>query len=176
MGTTQNKDYYLEVSKGNIAGTSKVNKFGHNPAVTDGDDVWGGGGVYDFYPTTAQSMEILSTSANDTNAGTGAWTVIVYGLDSNWEEINETVTMNGTTPVALANTYIRMFRGVVLTAGTVETNVGDISVEIVGSATQAIFIGALDGQTQHAIYTTPAGKTSYFLKGYVGIANDDNNG
>ena len=33
-----------------------------------------------------------------------------------------------------------------------------------------IFIEVLGGQTQQTIYTIPAGKTAYFIKGYVGLA------
>ncbi len=175
MGTTQNKDFMLEVSKGNIAGHSKVNKFGHNPAATAGEDVWHGGGAYAFYPTTAQTVQAASASVLDTSAGTGARTLMVYGLDSSWEEISETVTLSGTSPVVLSNQYIRMYRAVVLTAGSLETNAGAITVEVSGGDT-AIYIGTGDGQTQHAIYTIPANKTAYFLKGYVGVADDDKNG
>lgn len=175
MGTTSNKDPFLEIAKGNVKGSSAVNKFGHNRVATSGDDVWGGGGVYAFYPLTAQTVQLTSSDGNDSSAGTGARTAIFYGLDSNWDEINETVTLNGTTPVVLVNQYIRMFRGVVLTAGSNETNLGNINVAVSGGDT-AIHIGINDGQTQHAIYTIPAGKTAYFIKGYVGMADDDKNG
>lgn len=175
MGSTQQVDFYLKVAMGEVSGYSSVNKFGHNSAASAGDDVWGGGGTYAFYPTTAQTVQAVSTSTSDTSAGTGARTIQVYGLDSNWEEQDETVILNGTTPVVLANTYIRLFRTVVLTAGTLETNAGDITVEVSGGDV-GIFIDASDGQTQHAIYTVPAGKTAYFVKGYVGLTADDKNG
>lgn len=169
-------DYYMEVAQGNIPGHSKVNKFGHNPAATTGDDVWGGGGAYAFYPTTGQPMEVVSTDGDDADGDTGARTIVVYGLDENWEEASETVILAGTTPVNLVNNYTRMFRTVVLTAGSSETNEGNLIVRIQGGGTQAIYINANDGQTQHAIYTVPAGKTAYFIKGYVGMADDDKNG
>jgi len=176
------RDFMLEVAKGDITGHSSINKFGHNLAATSGEDVWGGGGTYGFYPTESVTVDIKSSSANDTSAGTGARTVQVYGLDSSWELQDETVTLNGTTEVALANEYVRLFRGIVLTAGTNETNVGNITVQSSEAAggiadnTIGIYIVAGDGQTQHAIYTTPANTTAYFLKGYVGVADDDKNG
>lgn len=170
-------DFLIQVALGLVPGYSSVNKFGHNPAVaTAGEDIWTGGGDYDFFPTTAQAMEVSSSSSSDSAAGTGARTVILYGLDENWEEQSETVTLNGTTPVALANTYIRMFRGVVLTAGTASENLGDIEVEASVGGETAIFITAGDGQTQQAIYTIPAGKTGLFVKGYVAMSNDNKNG
>lgn len=174
LRTVNPTEFLIEVAKGNVEGHSIVNKFGHNPASgTGAEDVWGPGGTYGFYPTTAQSMEIVSTSTNDTSAGTGARTVQVYGLDTNWALQDETVTMNGTTAVALANTYIRTFRAIVLTAGSTETNEGNISIQVSGGGTVGADIRAADGQTQQAIYTVPANTTGYFLKGYVGLAADN---
>jgi len=170
------RDFYFDVASGKIEGYSSINKFGNNPTASSGDDVWGGGGVYAFYPTTGQSMEIVSTDADDTDGGTGARTVMVFGLDENWEEVSETVTLDGTTPVNLTNTYIRMFRGIVLTAGTTETNEGNLIARIYSGGTIGMYINTNDGQTQHAIYTIPAGKSAYFIKGYVGMADDDKNG
>ena len=160
----------VAVAAGDVSGWSAVNKFGNNSTADTGDTVWGGDGVYAFFPTNAQSVSAVSTDADDTSGGTGARTVIFYGLDSNWDEINETVTLNGATPVALTNTYIRMFRGVVLTAGSSDNNEGNISVTN-GAGTVAIYINALDGQTQHAVYTVPNDKTAMFLKGYVGVSD-----
>ena len=164
----------LEIAKGNVAGTKAINKFGHNPSVTTGtdpEDVWGGGGLYAFYPTTAQSLELVSDSTDDDAAGIGALTVQVYGLDENFLEVDETVILDGIVPVALTeNTYIRMYRAIVLTAGTSETNVGNIFIQIAAGGTVGAYIGAGDGQTQQAIYTVPEGKSAYFTKGYVGIS------
>lgn len=170
-------DFYFDVASGNIPGLSSINKFGHNPAVaTGGEDVWSGGGTYAFYPDTARTMEIVSDSAADSIGGVGALTVIVYGLDSNWLEISDTVTMEGTTEVLLTNKYIRMYRAVVITAGSYEINKGDISIRDTSDTPIGAYITADDGQTQQAIYTVPAGKSAYFIKGYVAMQNDDKNG
>ncbi|MCP4566485.1 MAG: hypothetical protein GY841_02760 [FCB group bacterium] len=168
--------FYLDVAKGNIPGHASMNKFGHNATATAGDDIWAGDGVYAFYPATAQSMDIQSTEAADTAAGTGARSVTVFGLDENWEEISETKELKGGTAVDLDNKYIRMFRAFVSEAGSGKTNAGDITVEIKGAATVAIFIADGEGQTQQAIYTVPAGKSAYFIKGYVGLMNDNKGG
>ena len=187
-------NFYLEVAKGNVPGHSAINKFGHNPAVTtatlNGADVWGGGGRYGFYPTAAQTMEAVSSSTADDSTGTGGRTMQIYGLDGSYNEINETITLDGTTPVTLAKTYIRMYRAKILTAGTNETNEGNISIRIPaggagssssssstdGSAgTLGAYINAGDGQTQQAIYTIPNNKSGYIVQYYVGTADDDKN-
>jgi len=167
--------FLAAVALGLVDGYSSVNKFGYNPTADDGDDVWGGDGVYAFYPTNANAVWAQSTDVDDVEGDTGAHTVKFFGLDSNWNEASETVTLNGQTSVALTNAYIRMFRGVVLTAGSTQGNEGDITVTN-GAGTVAIHIETGKGQTQHTIYTIPNNKSGLFVKGYVGMGNDDKNG
>ena len=173
-------NYMLEVAKGNVTGHSAINKFGHNPAATTGEDVWGAGGTYPFYPTAAVAVDIVSTSTADDDGSTGAIQVTVQGLDTNWEEQTETITLNGTGVVEMSKTFVRLFRAFVLEAGTGNVNAGDITVyaRSTGSGVTAgdvgIYIGTGRGQTQHAIYTVPSDKTAYFLKGYVGLTSPTN--
>ena len=179
------RDFMVEVAKGNIAGHSAVNKFGHNPLVpAGGADVWAGTGTYLFYPTSAVSIDIKSDNAEDgAGTSTGALTCIIYGLDANWDEqTSSTITLNGTTEVTIAGTWRRIFRLVVLTAGSNGTNIGNLTVQCVGAAggladnTIGIYVAAADGQTQQTIYTVPLGKTAYFIKGYVGLSDPNKNG
>lgn len=61
-------DFLLRVALGQIPGYSHINKYGHNPVVevaTDPEDVWGGGGIYNFYFTTNQTVEAVSTDIDD---------------------------------------------------------------------------------------------------------------
>jgi hypothetical protein len=174
----------LELAKGNIPGHSHINKFGHLAAATTGDDIWGGGGVYPFYPTAAVAIDIVSSSIEDdpdkggATPGTGAFQVIVYGLDSNWNIQTETVTLNGQGVVQLTKTYVRLYRAFVYEAGTGNGNAGNITVYARANGSGltigdvGIYIAAAGGQTQHAIYTVPNGKTAYFIKGYVSLLND----
>ena len=67
-GALSTSDFLIEVAKGNIPGHSQINKYGHNPAITttsDPEDVWGGNGIYDFYFTTNQTVEAVSTDIDD---------------------------------------------------------------------------------------------------------------
>jgi hypothetical protein len=176
-------EWLIKVAAGEVSGYSSINKFGHNPTVetgTDPEDVWQGGGIYGFVPTESVTCDIKSDDTDDAAAGTGARTVIVYGLDTNWLEVNETVTLNGTTEVALQNEYVRLYRAVVLTAGSQMENDGNITVQSsegaggINDNTVGIYIAAEDGQSQQAWYTIPAGKTGYFMKGYVGVSDGGN--
>jgi len=166
--------FMLEVAKGNVKGHSIVNKFGHNPAADSGEDIWGGGGKYTFFPTTPVLIDIVSSDDADNGAtATGAIVVVIQGLDADWKFQEVTITMNGTTPVTtMTETWMRLFRAFVRIAGSSETNEGNITAYTRGTPTQiGIYIGADGGQTQQTIYTVPAGKSAYFIKGYVGLKN-----
>ena len=165
--------FMVAVSFGDAAGYGKVNKFGHNLATTTGEDVWGGGGTYGFYPTTGETVYAVSASTADDAAGTGVQSVVYYGLDDNWLEANEAVVTDGTTPVALTNTYVRMFRGTSGANGGSDANVGALTVTN-ASGIVSIYVAAGDGQTQHAIYTIPDGKSGVIIRWTVGISDGGN--
>lgn len=119
--------------------------------------VWNNATVW-IPPTTASVMNVVSTSASDAAAGTGARTVSVAGLDANYLEISETITMNGTTAVTTTKQYLRIQRMTVVTAGSTEANVGVISIS---NATLQGKIDANAGQSSFSMYTVPAGKTAF---------------
>lgn len=96
--------FYLLVSQGKIPGMSIVQKFGRNTDVDSGtlpEDMWGGSSTYTGFPVggNAERLAFVSTSADDAEAGTGARTVTIIGLDGNWNQQTETVTLNGLTTV-----------------------------------------------------------------------------
>jgi len=163
--TTQSIDsnWLLAVARGNVTGIIFYRKFGRNDDFDSGtmEDVVSFGGTYSF-PSSAASTQINSSSNSDKSAGTGARTVTVEGLDSNYDEISEVVTMNGTTNVTLTNSYLRVNRASVTTAGSGEINQGDIQI-FQGGNTLAEIPEDL-GQTQQAVYTVPAGKTLYIQR------------
>lgn len=146
--------------------TIVVHKFGHNSDIdiASAEDIWDGGGDYPW-PSAAAETSIASSSANDTAAGTGARTVRVYGLDSNYLQIQEDVTLNGTTNVVLTNQYLRVFRAKTLTAGTVQTNDGDIQVKHASTVLAQITSGY--GQTLMAVYTVPVDYLAHLQEWYI---------
>lgn len=152
--------YTDQVSLGNIYGTDFLYKFGRNEAIGIAEEVvWDYGGNYAFQ-SSAQDIEVLSSSADDTDQGSGAWTVRIFGLDAGWNPIDEVVTMNGITPVQLTQQFLRVFRAFVTTGGTPlgisASNAGNITIRTVtGSVVQA-YILAGRGQTLMAVYSVPA--------------------
>ena len=142
-----------------------ISRFAQHPDLASGDGeelIWIGATAYPF-PTTAVSLEVLSDDADDDDQDTGAWTVQVIGLDENWEPQTATITLNGTSAVAVPGSWIRVNRAKVLTAGSSGWNEGEITIRrSSGGATQAI-IEATRNQTQVALHTVPAGYVGYII-------------
>jgi hypothetical protein len=178
MAYSTNKDFYLELSKGNISGHSKVNKFGRTTNCDSGvpTDIHDGANSTDdvaiwVAPTQARIHNIVSTSVADDSAGVGAKTIQVYGLTA-WDalEVSETIIMDGTTDVPTNNLYVIIHRMKVLTCGATAINVGVITATATPTdATVTAQINALEGQTQMALYGIPSGITAYML-GYYAAA------
>lgn len=149
-------------SMNGVPGYTRVALLGHNPDIGSGlaEDVWEGGGNYPLL-TAASQLEVVSTSAADTAAGTGARTVLVSGLDANWLPISETVTLNGTTPVTTVNSYLRVNLFTTVTSGSGKVNAGDLTLRVVAAGSVQSVARAGYGFGRQAVYTV-ADNTSLF--------------
>jgi len=165
--------FFFDVAKGEVPGTTSMNKFGENPDIdtgTDPEDIWDYGYTYTF-STSADITQVSSSSGSDTQ------TVTFIGLDINWEEVSQEKTLTGQTPVTLDTPLRRIYR--VYNSDTIDF-VGDIYVTTTGATlstgvpTVANTVRAMirigNNQTLMCIYTVPAGKTAYFLSGYVSFS------
>ena len=127
---------------------------------TTPEDVWGGSGMYTGFPSTAETLSIVSASANDTAAGSGARTLRISGLDSVGNFLTEIVTLNGTTPVVTTNAFLRMNRAIVLTSGDNNTAFNAGAITINHSTTTSNVFGIIDVNTnmlKTTAYTIPKG-------------------
>lgn len=154
----------LEIARGATTGVSPILLFGRNPDLDVGtEDLWAQGGNF-VPPTAARVHALVSTSANDTAAGTGARTVFVEGLDSAFALASETVTLNGATPVNTVSSYTMIHRLTALTAGSGDVNAGAITATAAVDATVTCGIMVSAGRSQQAIFQIPAGKTGYLIQ------------
>lgn len=152
--------YELQVAKGQIVGASPINKFGANSNVgTTEETIWTNGGNI-TWPAAAFTAYIVSSDAADTSAGTGARTVTVSGLDADYKDKTVSVTLNGTSAVAISGTWLRINRAFVTSSGTGGAAAGTITIQDVGATVVYANLG-LGNQTQMAVYTVPAGHTLY---------------
>jgi hypothetical protein len=160
----------LQVSRGQIMGHRSVVIFGFNPDVDQTEEtVWPSSGIIN-HPASATVMKVSSDSANDTAAGTGARTIVISGLDANYNEISETVTLNGQTAVNTTSLFLRINDMYVATAGSGLTSAGNIYVGtgVVTAGVPAtlydlMYVGYNKRTTGH--YTIPAGYTGYMVAG-----------
>tara|TARA_R110001599_G_scaffold5573_2_gene27943 strand:+ start:687 stop:1418 length:732 start_codon:yes stop_codon:yes gene_type:complete len=151
--------FELEVAKGAIAGHSSIHKFGANFDVdtnSDPESVWTYGGLYPWDSLVSpQIIYLKSSNSGDTS------TVRVQGLDENWNEVSEIISITGVTVVSTTTTFRRVFRMVYDTGAS---NVGAITAHVTnGTGVVVAHIPATYGQTLMAIYTIPAGFTGYML-------------
>jgi hypothetical protein len=168
---TQNGRYEpfeLQVARGQISWHKRTFQFGTNTAVGTGfSTIWAGGSSTLYtYPTSATVLKISSGSASDTAAGTGARTVVVNGLDANYNEISEIVSLNGQTAVNTVNSYLRFNEMLVLTAGSGGTAAGVLyaGVGTVTTGVPATIYGQAPlgyNASDQAFWTVPAGYTAY---------------
>ncbi len=166
----KNELFELQVARGQIQGHRNVTVFGFNPDVdTTQVSVWPLPSLITF-PAAALQMTVSSTSASDTAAGTGARTIVVEGLDANYNEVSETVTMNGQTPVTMSAALLRVNYAYVATAGSGNSAAGDIYIGT-GTVTAGVPATAYDiikfdyNNTTTGSYTVPANYTAYVSQG-----------
>jgi hypothetical protein len=150
-------DFNIHVSRENVQGANFLHRAFISGTFTSEQTVWNSNTIW-VPPTSAATMTVVSTSANDISAGTGARTVSIAGLDANYLEISETITMNGLTPVTTTKSYLRISRMTVASAGSTQSNAGVISISNT-SLQGSIVAGA--GQSSFSIYTVPANKVAY---------------
>jgi len=178
VGTSE--PFELQVARGQISFHKDIFKFGFNPDVDDAlETVWAEGGLY-VYLSAASVLKVSSSSTADTSAGTGARTVQLYGLDSDYNEINEVITLNGQTSVNTTQEFLRINRMIIRSAGSGGTNAGVVYAGT-GTVTSGVpankyaTVAIGDGQTLMALWTVPAGYTAYVYQTDITLATTQNN-
>ena len=153
--------YELQVSKGQIAGATSLYKFGFNSDVDGTEEtIWSSGGNVPW-PTAAFTAYAVSDNAADNGTSTtGAQTLQIEGLDADYNIKAVSVTLDGTTAVAISGTWIRINRVFVALSGSGGTAAGTVTIRNAGASVTYATIST-GNQTQMAVYTVPAGYTLY---------------
>lgn len=166
------KEFDIEVSRGVLTGSyDGINVNGEGGGVNTlnvQQDVWPYAGDHTWL-TAASTLQVVSSSANDTAAGTGARSITITGLDINLATISETVTFNGTTPVTTVNSYFRLLRGFIGATGTyANTNLGNITITATTGGSVQGYIAIGHGRLSQGAYTVPAGRRFILKRVIVG--------
>ena len=177
MGYQNYINYRDAIARG-LPNHSVIHKFGKWDVTTTVATVWDGAATYS-YPPTNTVMRLVSSAAADATAGTGARECTIYGLDSNYAEITESVALAGIVPKTLTAAFLRVYRMIVHSCGTGGLNAGtlylfdDAGTITAGTGVPTVTttkfaqIGIGNNQTLMAIYTVPADKKGYLTKFYA---------
>jgi hypothetical protein len=155
MGTFNRKhhEFDLMVATGHISEHRAINIFGFNTAVgTEYIPLWEDATAY-THPQSALTMTAVSDSASDT-----AVTMLIQGLDINYDEIQTTFTLNGTNAVTIDTAFYRINTVITISGNAVGT------VTIANAGTTYAKVRAGDGKNQAAIYTVPRGHSFYLYR------------
>ncbi len=151
-------DLRYRVILGQVPNFSAVENFGTNRSIASTEEeIWAVGGIERLLPS-AETMDIVSDDNDDNSAGTGARTLTISGLNGSYLEIEETISLNGTTPVTTTATFLRVFKLRVRTAGTSGDNEGSIDCTSTISGFDHARIEPGDNQSLKTQYTVPDNK------------------
>ena len=162
--TGTSEPFELQVARGQIPGHTQLHKFGAVPALSINTT----GTVWDIndtlYPwsswATAGTLTVDRASASD-----AAKTITIIGLDANYVEQSENVTLTTATGNPTTKSFIRVYRAYMYNGSA--TNVGNIDIK--KGATTVARITANKGQTLMGVYTVPAGYTAYLSQGVMSV-------
>ena len=176
MGSAIARDSAYAIG-GSTTPLSGVHKFGRHPAVNTGDlpvDIYDCSSVsvaHEYqWGAAAEPYYVSSSNAGNTEDFT------VSGLDEDYLEKTETVTLSGVTTVPLPGLWTRVNRaftvGPTALVGTVyvhdQADAGADGVPDAESNYRSCVLGPI-GQTLQAIYTVPANFTGYVHQLCLGV-------
>jgi DNA/RNA endonuclease YhcR with UshA esterase domain len=163
-GSAQGKLWTMQVAQGLIAGHTVEQVTGYNPSTSAGDAVWSGGTAYPWSSfNTAQTLYLKSSTNNATDR---SMSILIDGLDANYANQTEVITLNASdsrTAVATTKQFLRIHN---IYCNGADTNVGDIITTVTsGTGTVVSKISAGRGSARAGCFTIPAGYTGYLFKG-----------
>src|SRR5210317_2547827 len=145
-------DWHSAVALGKSTGNSPRNIFGYNADIgTTFVPAWELNTPYP-YPTSAVTMTLRWDTAD------AGYTILIKGLDENYDEIQETITLTA-TPVTQTtqNQYLRINDLIVVgnNKGDFSNPDNDIDLTNAGNTETYARIAVDTGKSQASIYTVP---------------------
>jgi len=175
VANTPQITYFDNIALGNVPGTA-IQPVATNGTVGEGaanEQVVGDGMTTRYpFPLAAAQMTVVSTSANDDVAGTGARVLLIRGNITDNIELFEVVPLSGTTPVTTTNEYLRVNSIGVVSIGSTKKNEGTITLKNGSELLAQVEIGTNLSHT--AIFSIPANTTGLFRRASIFTGKDDN--
>jgi len=162
--TGRTEDFALQLARGHVANHANKHRFGFNPDVdATYEIIWSKGGSL-TYPTTAAIASINSASGNSGSE------ITIQGLDANYLEVSDTITLDSNGDGSTTQTFLRINRAFVSNDDEISSDL-DITV---GGNVQAR-IPSDHQQTMQIIHTVPANKTAYLTQLNGGVSEKEKN-
>jgi len=156
-------DFRFSVATGKIAGLTQREVYGDNPDINGTlEDVWQTGGTL-VNPTSAQTLRIVSTSAEDDSTGNAVREVRVEYLDADFETNFVDVQLDGTSKVQVATDFLRLQQAYATNVGSLGDAEGAITLEYGASNVVVGTITAGSNETRRTHFTVPDGYTAYIV-------------
>lgn len=156
-------NYTTEVALGHVKNTSIVNKFGYNTDIdsTSGYKIIASfGGAYNpltMVIDTLQTFTITYNNATDGLGTTGALSLIITYLDTNFLEVTAFHTLGNTGSDVTSFSGYGINRCVVYSNGGVGTNTNNIDITATTDTTIQARVPSLKSVTQQCIYHVQQG-------------------
>lgn len=159
---------------GEITGYVLWNKFGYNNDVDSAtpEVVASFGGSIDL-STAASALKFYSSSANDTNGGTGCNSIVIYAVNEDWDASIEVLALSGATTVTSTANYIGYpNRLAMYLCGSGQVNDGNITCKRTSDDVTTGYMPAGEGVTQQCVFTIPKDNTFVTEWLYLGAAKE----
>jgi len=170
-------EFESDIAKGLVPGHRIITIRSHSHTIGAAEQIIWCETVDYVFPPVPTLMNVSSSDVDDVLGGAGLWNVTVFGLDANWVEQVEVVSLNGQNPVSTVNQYIRINSLHGNSAGGSETNEGDVYLGVgptVAGVPATIYslVCAGEGNSLVGLYSIPANHTGYLLIGRCGTADN----
>ena len=150
------RPYFNAIAEGFVTDQTAINMVGYDGTVgATWETLWELSTPYVYIASGGEKVTVKSNSAQDGVGGTGARTLLITGLDANFDLVSETITTNGVALVSSANTYERILSARVATIGTNESNVGNITIRDTSDTTTVAYIVVGEGSSRIPVFTVP---------------------
>ena len=160
MAKSIHDEFLYAVAAGIVPGHSAVRKWGNNSDIgSTEEDVWSAGGAYAFPSDSGTTIEVVSGGADTAQ-------ITIEGLDFGFNIQKATITLNGTTPVAVPGTWTRVNRAYNSNSAVFSNTV---TVRESGAGDTYAHLSSSHQQTSQAIYTVPSGHTGLILDANVSV-------
>lgn len=163
-------DYYSEVAMSKRQGRKVWNKFGYNGSVNSGTTEIVASWSTAFSPVTgimasAQTYTITYNATTDGQGRTGALSLLITHIDSNFQESTETHTLGATGSDVTSFSGYGINRVIVLSNGGLGWNANDITITATTDGTTQAQVPAQGSVTQQCLFHTQINHT--FLADYL---------